>query len=77
MDENKKVLCCTGHPPGGDYYGNCATGYCPNNSTCAGVMRCVLAVKLKDGSSECYIAFTGMDREEMRQKNILNLSSRC
>jgi hypothetical protein len=38
MDENKKVLCCTGHPPGGDYYGNCATGYFPNNSTCAGVM---------------------------------------
>ncbi len=38
MDENLKLLCCTGHPPGGDYYGNCATGYCPNNSMCAGVM---------------------------------------
>ncbi|KKK72385.1 hypothetical protein LCGC14_2904400, partial [marine sediment metagenome] len=38
MDQNRKNLCCTGHPPTGSYYRNCATGYCPNNSTCASTM---------------------------------------
>lgn len=38
MSSEREVACCIGQPPQGVYYKNCATGYCPNNSTCAKVM---------------------------------------